>query len=181
MVKTSVDFSKLSILIVENHSLKPYRQRVLGTYVLLEESFRALETHWASLQDAVHTDCATQRDSLPVSWDSVELRLDEECFSRADLLRLGLNRGDFVAIDAQPEITPSGFINSRHLDDKAGAAVLLGAIKAVSAASLSLRGDGTHLVPLDACIETMRQTGADMMEKYKETSLGGLAVNIPNC
>ena len=57
----------------------------------------------------------------------------------------------------------------------------LGAIKAVSAASLSLRGDGTHLVPLDACIETMRQTGEDMSHKYKETSLGGLAVNIPNC
>ena len=57
----------------------------------------------------------------------------------------------------------------------------LGAIKAVSAASLSMRGDGTHLVPLDSCIETMRQTGADMSERYKETSLGGLAVNIPNC
>lgn len=57
----------------------------------------------------------------------------------------------------------------------------LGAIKAVSAASLALRGDGTHLVSLDACIETMRQTGADMSEKYKETSLGGLAVNVPNC
>ncbi|WP_425043540.1 L-serine ammonia-lyase [Primorskyibacter sp. S87] len=57
----------------------------------------------------------------------------------------------------------------------------LGAIKAVSAASLALRGDGTHLVPLDAVIETMRQTGNDMHEKYKETSLGGLAVNVPNC
>ncbi|RUS63271.1 L-serine ammonia-lyase [Pseudorhodobacter sp. E13] len=57
----------------------------------------------------------------------------------------------------------------------------LGAIKAVSAASLSLRGDGVHLVSLDACIETMRQTGQDMHEKYKETSLGGLAVNVPNC
>lgn len=57
----------------------------------------------------------------------------------------------------------------------------LGAIKAVSAASLALRGDGTHLVPLDACIETMRQTGVDMSERYKETSLGGLAVNVPNC
>ena len=57
----------------------------------------------------------------------------------------------------------------------------LGAIKAVSAASLALRGDGHHFVPLDACIETMRQTGADMGEKYKETSLGGLAVNVPNC
>ncbi|MCK0149015.1 L-serine ammonia-lyase [Marivita sp. S6314] len=57
----------------------------------------------------------------------------------------------------------------------------LGAIKSVSAASLALRGDGQHLVPLDAAIETMRQTGLDMHEKYKETSLGGLAVNIPNC
>ncbi|MBI1494963.1 L-serine ammonia-lyase [Halocynthiibacter styelae] len=57
----------------------------------------------------------------------------------------------------------------------------LGTIKAVSAASLALRGDGEHFVPLDSAIETMRQTGEDMHEKYKETSLGGLAVNIPNC
>ncbi|MGR3485644.1 MAG: L-serine ammonia-lyase [Paracoccaceae bacterium] len=57
----------------------------------------------------------------------------------------------------------------------------LGAIKAVSAASLALRGDGTHLVSLDVAIETMRQTGADMSAKYKETALGGLAVNVPNC
>ena len=57
----------------------------------------------------------------------------------------------------------------------------MGAIKAVSAASLALRGDGAHLVPLDACIATMRQTGMDMHEKYKETSLGGLAVHVPNC
>ncbi len=57
----------------------------------------------------------------------------------------------------------------------------LGTIKAVSAASLALRGDGKHLVPLDSAIETMRQTGEDMSHKYKETALGGLAVNIPNC
>ncbi len=57
----------------------------------------------------------------------------------------------------------------------------LGAIKAVSAASLAMRGDGRHLVPLDAAIETMRQTGRDMHGHYKETSLGGLAVNVPNC
>lgn len=57
----------------------------------------------------------------------------------------------------------------------------LGAIKAVSAASLALRGDGDHLVSLDVCVETMRQTGLDMSVKYKETSLGGLAVNIPAC
>ncbi|WP_068310596.1 L-serine ammonia-lyase [Polycladidibacter hongkongensis] len=57
----------------------------------------------------------------------------------------------------------------------------LGAIKAVSAASLALRGDGSHFMPLDNCIEAMRQTGEEMNEKYKETSLGGLAVNLPEC
>ncbi len=57
----------------------------------------------------------------------------------------------------------------------------LGAVKAVTAASLAIKGDGTHFVSLDACIETMRQTGADMNDKYKETSTGGLAVNIVEC
>jgi L-serine dehydratase len=56
-----------------------------------------------------------------------------------------------------------------------------GAVKAVTAASLALRGDGTHLVHLDTCIETMRQTGLDMSERYKETSTGGLAVNVVEC
>ena len=44
-----------------------------------------------------------------------------------------------------------------------------------------LKGDGQHFVPLDACIETMRQTGLDMSERYKETSTGGLAVNVVEC
>jgi L-serine dehydratase len=57
----------------------------------------------------------------------------------------------------------------------------LGAVKAVTAASLAIKGDGKHFVPLDAAVETMRQTGLDMSEKYKETSLGGLAVNVVEC
>ncbi len=57
----------------------------------------------------------------------------------------------------------------------------LGAVKAVTAASLAIKGDGSHFVPLDAAIETMRQTGMDMNERYKETSLGGLAVNVVEC
>ena len=57
----------------------------------------------------------------------------------------------------------------------------LGAVKAFTAASLALRGDGQHIVPLDNCIETMRQTGQDMSERYKETSQAGLAVNLPEC
>lgn len=54
----------------------------------------------------------------------------------------------------------------------------MGAIKAITACSLAMKGDGTHFVSLDEVIETMRQTGADMQVKYKETSLGGLAVHV---
>ncbi|MGC5798359.1 L-serine ammonia-lyase [Sphingomonas sp. NFX23] len=57
----------------------------------------------------------------------------------------------------------------------------MGAIKAINAAYLALRGDGRHIVSLDAVIETMRQTGEDMRSQYKETSLGGLAVNVVEC
>jgi L-serine dehydratase len=56
-----------------------------------------------------------------------------------------------------------------------------GAVKAITAASLALHGDGSHKVSLDQVIATMRQTGADMQSKYKETSLGGLAVNFIEC
>jgi L-serine dehydratase len=56
-----------------------------------------------------------------------------------------------------------------------------GAVKAVNAAYLALAGDGNHRVSLDQVIETMRQTGADMNDKYRETSRGGLAVNVPEC
>lgn len=57
----------------------------------------------------------------------------------------------------------------------------VGSIKAVEAARLALLGDGTHRVSLDQVIETMRKTGLDMSERYKETSLGGLAVNVVEC
>jgi L-serine dehydratase len=57
----------------------------------------------------------------------------------------------------------------------------MGAVKAINAARLALRGDGTHRVSLDKVIATMRATGADMSTKYKETSRGGLAVNVIEC
>jgi L-serine dehydratase len=57
----------------------------------------------------------------------------------------------------------------------------MGTVKAINAAYLALQGDGRHVVSLDAVIETMRQTGKDMASKYKETSLGGLAVNVVEC
>ncbi|HSG10653.1 MAG TPA: L-serine ammonia-lyase [Gammaproteobacteria bacterium] len=57
----------------------------------------------------------------------------------------------------------------------------MGAVKAINASRMAMRGDGTHFVSLDKVIKTMRDTGADMQTKYKETSRGGLAVNVIEC
>ncbi|MCU1647754.1 MAG: L-serine dehydratase 1 [Nocardia sp.] len=57
----------------------------------------------------------------------------------------------------------------------------VGAVKAIIAARLAIRGDGIHHVSLDQVIQTMRATGADMLDKYKETSQGGLAVAVVEC
>ena len=57
----------------------------------------------------------------------------------------------------------------------------IASVKAINAARMALRGDSTHYVSLDKVIKTMRETGADMMSKYKETARGGLAVNIVEC
>jgi len=80
-------------------------------------------------------------DKQPCGWEYVELRIDEIAYSLKDLLRLGIHVGDFVAIDPLPEINENGYINSRHLDDKAGAAILLAAIKAVVEADVALPMD----------------------------------------
>ena len=57
----------------------------------------------------------------------------------------------------------------------------MGSVKAINAARIALRGDGPHKVSLDRVINTMRETGADMKTKYKETSRGGLAINVIEC
>jgi peptidase M42 family hydrolase len=69
-------------------------------------------------------------DTQPVAWDNVEIRLDERVTTVADVKKIGVRVGDFVAIDPQPQIDANGFINSRHLDDKAGVACLLAAAQA---------------------------------------------------
>ncbi|SOD93949.1 osmoprotectant NAGGN system M42 family peptidase [Caenispirillum bisanense] len=80
-------------------------------------------------------------DTQPSTWENLEVRIDEVCHSRKDLEELGINVGDHVSIDPQPEVTGTGFINSRHLDDKAGVAAILAAAKAV-------RDEGVEL-PVD--------------------------------
>jgi peptidase M42 family hydrolase len=70
-------------------------------------------------------------DTQPVNWDQLELRIDEHIQSPADAAALNIQVGDFVAFDAAPELLENGFIVSRHLDDKAGVAALLAALKTV--------------------------------------------------
>ena len=70
-------------------------------------------------------------DAQPVGWEHVELRIDAYADSAAQLARLGVEIGDIVAVDPQPEILDNGFIVSRHLDNKAGVAVMLAALKAL--------------------------------------------------
>jgi len=77
-------------------------------------------------------------DTQGVGWEHVEVRLDEFTSSQADTEALGIHVGDFVALDAAPVLTPNGFVNSRHLDDKAGVAAALGAFKAVVEAGVEL-------------------------------------------
>lgn len=77
-------------------------------------------------------------DSLPVSWQHLELRVDERISTLEDLHAAGINIGDIVAIDPSPEVLPNGFINSRHLDDKAGVAAMLAALEALTATKVPL-------------------------------------------
>ena len=84
-------------------------------------------------------------DSQPVSWQQVELRVDAIVQNNQDLDKLGINVGDYVAIDAQPEFLDTGFIVTRHLDNKAGVATLLAAAKAIRESGSELPVD-THLL-----------------------------------
>lgn len=84
-------------------------------------------------------------DRQPTGWDHVELRVDERCDSKRDLQDLGINVGDFVGIDSQAECMPNGFINARHLDNKAGVAAMLTAAKFIIQNEVSLPTD-CHLL-----------------------------------
>ena len=84
-------------------------------------------------------------DTMPVSWDHVEVRLDERISTRHDLMRLPIYVGDMIAIDTSSEFSENGFINSRHLDDKAGVACMMAAAKAVIDADVKLPVD-CHLL-----------------------------------
>jgi peptidase M42 family hydrolase len=111
-----------------------------GARVTLFADFRSYRGTLLPLKASGHT-FADEVDQQPSSWENLEMRIDEHCHNLQDLLELGIHVGDFIAVDAQPDIMENGFIVSRHLDDKAGVAVLLGAIKAVIDSGLELPVD----------------------------------------
>jgi peptidase M42 family hydrolase len=80
-------------------------------------------------------------DLLPVGWAYIELRVDALCRSRAEAARLGIEIGDIVAVDPQPEFLDNGFIVSRHLDNKGGVAIMLAALEAMRRESLETQVD----------------------------------------
>ncbi len=84
-------------------------------------------------------------DTLPVSWDTVEMRIDNPVYSVGDLEALGINVGDFIALDTETHMPDTGFICSRYLDDKAGVAVLLAVAKEVKEREIELPMD-CHLL-----------------------------------
>ncbi len=77
-------------------------------------------------------------DEQPVSWDHIEVRIDHRSHCQKDLIDAGFNVGDFVSFDSTPEITPNGFLNARHLDDKAGVALVLTAVRSIQRSGISL-------------------------------------------
>ncbi|MBC2601060.1 osmoprotectant NAGGN system M42 family peptidase [Puniceicoccus vermicola] len=71
----------------------------------------------------------TEVDTQPCSWDNLEIRVDAHIEGIEDLRKMGINVGDFVGVDSMAECMPNGYINARHLDDKAGVAALLAAVR----------------------------------------------------
>jgi putative aminopeptidase FrvX len=84
-------------------------------------------------------------DSQPTGWDHVEVRIDHNCESAEEVAAAGIQVGDYIAFDSTPEFSSNGYINARHLDDKAGVAILMAVAKSISASALELPVD-CHLI-----------------------------------
>lgn len=100
-------------------------------------------------------------DTQPVSWDQVEVRVDEQIFSAKDAASCGIQVGDFIAFDPNPELVENGFIVSRYLDNKAGVAALLAALKAVSDAKVAISMSCHPIFTLTEEVGSGAQAGID--------------------
>jgi peptidase M42 family hydrolase len=84
-------------------------------------------------------------DTQKIAWDQIEIRVDEKCQSKQELIQSGFNIGDFISVDAAPELTPNNYLNARHIDDKGGVAILLTLAKWLVENSISIPVD-CHLI-----------------------------------
>lgn len=135
MVRALKDNGRLAVLPVGTFSAR-FAEGARVT-IFVEEPDRAYTGTILPLKASGHA-FGDEIDTQGVGWDHVEVRVDQRCSSRADLEALGFQVGDYVALDALPEVTPSGFVVSRHLDGKAGVAAALTAVKAVVDAAVTL-------------------------------------------
>jgi peptidase M42 family hydrolase len=128
MVKELKDNGRLKIVPVGTHSAR-FSEGARVT-IFVDDVERTYTGTVLPLKASGHR-FGDEIDTQGVGWEHVEVRVDEPAGSLSELVALGINVGDFVALDANPVITPSGYVNSRHLDDKAGIAGVLGAFKAL--------------------------------------------------
>lgn len=115
-----------------------------GARVTVQSEHSAYRGTVLPLKASGHT-FGDEIDSQPVNWQQIEVRLDEKCEDGRDLEKLGLHIGDYISFDTGFELTDTDFINSRHLDDKAGVAVMLAAAHAIQQNGFELPVD-SHLL-----------------------------------
>ncbi|WP_459643867.1 osmoprotectant NAGGN system M42 family peptidase [Kineococcus sp. NUM-3379] len=145
MVKRLQDNGRLEVVPVGSHSARFSE----GAHVTIftDHHERVYTGTVLPLKSSGHT-YGDEVDTQGVGWDQVEVRVDEPVESARDLVALGLQVGDFVALDASPQITRGGYVKSRHLDDKAGLAVCLTALKALTDAQVELAVAAQFLVTI---------------------------------
>ncbi|WP_432537730.1 osmoprotectant NAGGN system M42 family peptidase [Kineococcus arenarius] len=145
MVKRVKDNGRLEVVPVGSHSARFSE----GAHVtIFTDDFDEVYTGTVlPLKSSGHT-FGDEIDTQGVGWQVVEVRIDEPVASAADVHALGVQVGDFVALDAAPQITRHGYVKSRHLDDKAGLAACLAALKALRDAELPLAVTAQFLVTI---------------------------------
>ncbi|KPA18865.1 peptidase M42 [Candidatus Magnetomorum sp. HK-1] len=120
MVKCLKDNGRLGIVPIGTWSSR-FAEGARVTIFTNEGPFRGTILPLKASGHAYGDDIDTQK----ISWEQVEIRVDEKCRSMRDLVQSGFNIGDFIAVDSVPELTPNNFLNARHIDDKGGVAILL--------------------------------------------------------
>jgi peptidase M42 family hydrolase len=137
MVRTLKDNGRLAITMIGTWAARFAEGARVTIYT---DAGRAVRGTILPLKASGHT-FGDACDTQPATWDNLEIRVDERVHDAAGLEALGIAIGDFVAVDTEPEFTDSGFIKARHLDNKAGVAAKMAAIKAVVDAGCDLPVD----------------------------------------